>query len=145
MYYDYSIQWPIFGALVVLASWALILVGRHLRERNRLREIELAHRERIEAMERGLTPPPNPATPATPTIAPENPENAIYWFRTVTLACGSFLLFAGLGMVFAFNLLEEFEDIWAVGFIPAMAGLGLVLFHLVSRRTPVPGRDGESS
>jgi len=139
------IQWPIFGALVVLSTWALILVGRHLRERNRIRELELTHKGRMEAMERGLTLPAVGELSKGSTIVPENTEKAVYWLRTVSLAFGLLLLFAGIGMVVAFNVLPDFEDIWAVGYIPAMAGVGLILFHILSRRIPVPpSREGES-
>ena len=36
-------------------------------------------------------------------------------------------------MVLAFSLAEDFREIWSVGMIPAMGGIGFLLFFAMSR------------
>jgi hypothetical protein len=44
-------------------------------------------------------------------------------------------MFGGVGMIVAFLLAwdPELKSIWPVGFIPAMIGVGLLLFYVLSR------------
>ena len=126
---------PMFWSLILfLGCWGLILVGRSIREKSRLKESEMVHRERIEAMQQGLPVPELSEVPTTGSGASVRiSRHSIHWFRAVSLALGLFFLFIGIGMCFAFSIGEEFRDVWTIGMIPAMAGIGLLLFYALSR------------
>ncbi len=127
---------PMFWSLFLfLGCWGMVLVGRNIKAKTRLKESELIYRERIEAMQKGLTLPSAPelhglesaGAAAGPSTAP------VDWFRMVSLALGLFFFFTGLGMCGAFLAVEDFREIWSLGFIPAMAGIGFLLFYSLSR------------
>lgn len=133
---------PMFWFLfLLLGCWGLILIGRSIREKSRLREREMIHRERIEAMQKGL-PVPELGSSASSTpietalagsMSPHfDSATALHWFRTVSLALGLLFLFAGMGMCVAFLLGSDLRDVWSIGLIPAMAGIGLLIFYRLS-------------
>ena len=64
-----------------------------------------------------------------------NTKRSILWIRLYALCLGILFLFGGAGVVAGFPLLEdaEFHGYWAVGFIPALMGLGLLIFYGLSR------------
>ena len=128
---------PMFWILFLfLGCWGLILIGRNIKVKSRLKESEMNHRERIEAMQQGQPVPESTASPAAPdsTYSPARVSSSmIHWFRAVSLALGFFFLFTGVGMCLAFSVVEEFREIWSIGMIPAMAGIGFLLFFTMSR------------
>ena len=126
---------PMFWSLILfLGCWGLILVGRNIKEKSRLKESEMVHRERIEAMQQGLPVPEAPEVPTTGSAASVRISRlSIHWFRAVSLALGLLFLFTGIGMCFAFSIGEDYRDVWTIGMIPAMAGIGLLLFYALSR------------
>ena len=126
---------PMFWSLMLfLGCWGLILVGRNIKEKSRLKESEMVHRERIEAMQQGLPVPEAPEAPTTnPGASIRISRLSIHWFRAVSLALGLLFLFTGIGMCFAFSIGEDYRDVWTIGMIPAMAGIGLLLFYALSR------------
>lgn len=126
---------PMFWTLFLfLGCWGLILVGRSIRENSRLKVSEMIHRERIEAMQQGLPVPEAPQVPTTVSDASVRISRlSIHWFRAVSLALGLFFLFTGMGMCLAFSVVEDFREIWSIGMIPAMAGIGFLLFYGLSR------------
>ena len=86
---------PMFWSLILfLGCWGLVLVGRSIKEKSRLKESEMVHRERIEAMQQGV---PVPETPEVPTAVPgasvRISQLSIHWFRAVSLALGLLFLF----------------------------------------------------
>ena len=132
---------PMFWSLALLLGvWSLILVGRFINEKSRRSENELIYRERIEAMQKGLPLPDRPPeSPIAQALAQQMglnrtaQANSIRWFRTASLALGLFFLFGGLGMLAAYSVMDGFREIWAIGLIPAMAGVGFLLFFVLSR------------
>ena len=75
---------------------------------------------------------------ATGAPAPPRANSSIkglLWVRLTGLCLGWFLLFTGIGTVIGFSLVmdPDMRSIWAVGFIPAMGGVGLLLFYHLSR------------
>jgi hypothetical protein len=126
--------YPLFFFLaLLLGCWCLVLGGRALKERSRLREREMIHRERIEAMQHNLPVPPVAEPDVVGPRAKEASPGVVQWFRTVSLAIGLFFFFTGAGMCISFWLVSDFREIWSVGMIPAMAGVGFLLFFAMSR------------
>ncbi len=73
-----------------------------------------------------LSPPASPETP---------PGHVLAWFRIMALCFGFLLLFGGVGIVIGFGSSQEPElvQISAIGWIPALAGVGLLVFYRLSR------------
>ena len=83
-----------------------------------------------EEIERSLLATGAPAPPRT-----QRSIKGLLWVRLTGLCLGWFLLFTGIGMTAGFSLVmdDDIRDVWALGFIPAMAGIGLLLFYRLSR------------
>ena len=129
-------------AIVFLSLLGFGILRRYLHDQKGLRLREMVHQERMKAMEKDMTPPPlDPEIEdalVTSKVAdgPAGGGSAkgVLWLRLMALCFGWFLLFGGVGMTFGFRYVEETDlsDIWSVGFIPAMAGIGLLLFYRLS-------------
>jgi hypothetical protein len=125
---------PTLSVLFVLGCWGLVILGRHLREKNRLRAQEILLEKRIHAMKNGLSSDESPTLGLPLEPPPErSPAEVVIWIRVAALCVGFFLLFAGLGMLVAFHLAYDFKGIEAIGWIPTLAGVGLLLFSRLSR------------
>lgn len=120
-----------FALFLILGSWGLTLAGRSLRDKSRMREREMIHQERMLAMQSGKETPGASSATALPT---SDPSHAARWFRMVALGIGLFLLFAGVGMCLAFSIATAFFEIWPIGIIPALGGIGFLLFYGLSAR-----------
>ena len=120
-----------FTLFLILGSWGLTLLGKNMRDKNRMREREMIHQERIQAMQTGTELPAQYESPATLS---NDPRAAARWFRTVALGLGLFMLFGGVGICIAFSLAYDFRPLWTVGIIPALAGVGFLLFYGMSSR-----------
>jgi len=123
--------WALFGGGFIVFWAILISWAQHLRATRRLRERELLHKERVLALEQGISLPDDrgPDTFVAPAL------------QSLALALGFLLLFLGIGLSLAFYLTSDVDDSsqWAMGVIPAMAGIGLLLYSWVSLRFPPVG------
>jgi len=111
------------------------------------RVIELAQRERIAAIERGLDPsklPPPPVVAGGDDIASLYLSPRQFALRRAQglLIGGIITLAAGVGLGLMLALLADMEDknVWAVGLIPAFIGLALMFCSAVVR-TSAPADD----
>jgi len=126
--------------LVWIFGWATIwyLRRRSLEERA-LKLRELVHRERMAAIDKGV---PLPEIPADDEIGPawlqpEAERVRSAWLRRLALIVGLLALFVGLGMCVGFYWAPArgFHDMWTLGFIPAMGGVGLLLYAAVAPKS----------
>ena len=126
---------PLLAAVFALASWGLVILARHLNEKNRMRAREILHKERMLAMQNNVSLPEGSleTSDLVQDRSTMSPAQALAWFRIVALCIGFFLLFGGIGMNFAFGVAEDFASMWSIGWIPTMAGLGLLVFYRLSR------------
>ena len=125
----------------ILISFLLIVIlGEHLRQKRKIKFREIQQKERIAAMEKGLTIPgldDDIFSEENGAIGnPEYYKNRMQWFRITLLAIGLFLIFSGLGFLlgFHFSLDAEFRKIATIGAIPFMGGLGLLLFYYLTAK-----------
>lgn len=127
-----------FLLLIIVIPLALGLIGRYLRNRQRLRLQEMAHQERMLAMEKGLPVSELPGGDLEPwsgaTLPPDLLEHG--WDRRMTLATGLVMLFGSIGsLVYAVLLPGTSEDatfmrmLTGLAVIPLMASFGLLLYY----------------
>jgi hypothetical protein len=109
-----------------------------IRTLGRQRLIELAQRERIAAIERGVDPAklaPLPITalddePETLTMSQYDRDRR----RAQGLLIGGIVTTAvGLGLMAFLNIMEDHGNAWAVGIIPAAIGVALLLSAFLVR------------
>lgn len=131
--------------LLILGCLALDVLRRHLRNRQRLRLHEMAHLERMLAMEKGLPVSEVPAGSDFDAWLDEVWTDRLLdggGDRRAALALGLMMLFAGAGaLLLAWRLpgsstdAETLRLAASLGLIPLMASFGLLLYY----RLTAPG------
>ena len=125
---------------LILGSLALALLARHLRARQRLRLYEMAHQERMLALEKGLPVSDIPSgSEFDAWLDGRSPERLLDrgWDRRVTLGIGLVMLFASIGALLwawmlSFTATRDAVEVRiaaAAAVIPLMASLGMLLYH----------------
>jgi hypothetical protein len=130
----------------VLLIFGLLTLGvlqRDLRNRQRLRLHEMAHRERMLAMEKGVPVSEIPAGSDFDAWLDEAWTDRLLdggTDRRVALALGLVMLFAGVGaLLLAWRLPATSADAESVklaaslGLIPLMASFGLLLYYRLTK------------
>lgn len=107
------------------------IVSGIVRSAGRQRLVELAQRERIAAIERGLDPSKLPPPPSLDESFPGFSEGSQKSRAQGLLIGGLVTLFAGLGIATFLLLLDpdsgRRHNVWAVGLVPMMIGVALLL------------------
>lgn len=131
-------EWAIFGSTFVISFLLIVILGEHLRQKRKIKLREIQQKERVAAMEKGLTIPgvdDDIFNEEREVISgPEQYKRKMQWFRINLLAIGLFLIFGGLGMFLGFHFSQdnEFVKMATLGIIPFMTGLGLLLFYYLT-------------
>jgi hypothetical protein len=131
--------------ILVLGLIGASMLRKHLREAKQLRLRQMIHEERVKAMEHNA---PLPEVDDTALIGQffANTDHAasnegrglglaILWVRIVSLCVGLASFFGGIATSVGMYLVKdpEISDYWAMGFIPTLIGLGLLIFYMMSR------------
>jgi hypothetical protein len=130
-------------ALLIVGLVGLGTLGRYLRESKVTRMYEMIHVERLKAMEKDI-PLPNlghdDIVQELTSLRAADPPNrdsrgGMVWLRVYSLFLGLVFLFGGVGVLAGLRwvLVPEASELWPLGFIPVMVGLGLLLFHQLTR------------
>ena len=130
----------LIGLLLLFGVAAYILVLKWLNLRRYQIKLELIHKERLVAMEKGIP---------TPEVADYENGSRARWETIASylrvnpkwpLGAGILLVFGGAGTLIALRLSGDpyHQQIWPFGLIPIFAGVGLWLQYLVMR--PRDGR-----
>ncbi len=111
---------PLFGIVfgVGMAIVAIMTVHREKTQR-----VELRHKERLAAMEKGLELPPEL----------EDPDNGGKRSRSGSLRSGLIGVGVGIVLYFALDRLAG-DDIALFGLIPAAVGLANLIFYVIEGR-----------
>lgn len=139
MMIDDGMGWAIFGSMFFFIFILLGILADRQRQKGKLAKQEMLQKERLMAMEKGLPLPEWDAAMLDDdgkiVSSSEAHQRRKEWFQMVTLCVGLVLSFSGIGMLLAFHYDSDFHDISAVGAIPLMAGVGLLLFYLLTRQS----------
>ncbi len=132
--FDAGVLVPIFSLAIPIVAIVGGITAGIVRMILKSRMMELAQRERIAAIERGVDPAMLPPVPnnldpdegssiyTTPRQAALNKARGLMVGGLVTLGVG-----VGLGAMLGLLAQNESEPVWAVGMIPTMIGLALIL------------------
>lgn len=125
--FDQGMFWAALGMAWVFGFAVVVIVVWNLRSKRKIERLKLVHEERLRAMEKGLAPPELPDLGGGLGDALRPPPN---W----ALALGLVLIAAGLGVIVAFIISgTDLAELWSLGFIGIFVGVGLVLFHVLTR------------
>ena len=130
--------------LLVLGLVALAIWGKHLRGAKQMQIRKIMHEERMIAMEKGIPFKDLNHEGVTRELAQMNEETRmlhsdtkryVMWIRLSALCFGLLFLFGGIGIGVAFPMVGDAEvrEMWSVGIIPALIGIGLLLFYGLCR------------
>lgn len=128
---------PLMFSLFWVFGWViLLLVAWHLRNSRRDRRLELQHKERMMAMEKGIPLPELP--PELETERRPLFERAVAAIRINPrwpLGLGALFVMLGTGISVALALSQEAEHyrVWSFGLIPVFFGVGLMLHYALTR------------
>jgi hypothetical protein len=127
--------------LIPIAGIAWLTVAVVMEERSKRHRRELLHRERMAAIEKGMTAELERAILAE-TQPAKRPKNG--GGGRGLLVAGAIVCVTALGMLFGIWILtgqqEAAKNTWAAGVFPLFIGLGLIVGWLVGR-----GRNGSSA
>jgi hypothetical protein len=141
MFFDSGVLVPMMMFAIPIVAVAGGITAGIVKTVSRHRLIELAQRERIAAIERGLDPGKLPPMPSF--ISDDEGAPAYMTLRQATihrsrglLIGGIITLSVGIGLGVMLYFIEDGNDknVWAVGAIPALVGLALLLSSFLYSR-----------
>jgi len=138
------IAWALIMAIPLVAIIGGIISGV-VRTLGRQKILEMAQRERIAAIERGMDPsklPPLPVLEDDEELACCGPETYARRQRSRfqgLLIGGIITVAAGIGVAIMLRVLEEEDPSWIVGIVPALVGVALLLSAWLVRPKPENG------
>ena len=127
-----------FVPIVALAIPIVAIVGGItagiIRTLGRQRLIELAQRERIAAIERGVDPSKLPSLPALNDGDDWSDRPYSPYRRSQGLMIGGIVTMAvGISLMAFLNFMDDHGNAWAVGIIPTTVGVALLLSSFLVR------------
>ena len=127
-------------ALVILTwvfGWAvIILVFIYMRNRRRQKTLELIHKERLVAMEKGIPMPEWPDYDINGKgILAESLRSGRSQNPKVSLGAGAILVMIGAGICLAFYLagVPDLRSLWPLGLIVVFSGIGLFVHYFLTK------------
>lgn len=135
--------WPLL-VLIWVFGWVTVwYLRRRAVEARSLKLRELLHRERMAAIDKGVPLPEIPAEEAGDPawLRPEAERMRAAWLQRLALAFGLAAVFTGIGMCAGFYWSPDpgFHVMWTLGLIPALGGIGFLLYALLAPRSTASG------
>ncbi|TFG80846.1 MAG: hypothetical protein E4H19_15295 [Chromatiales bacterium] len=121
---------PILGIVFGIGVAIVSIIAGH---RQKMQRVELRHKERLAAMEKGLELPPEL----------EEPDNLGKRSRSGALRSGLTMLGVGIVLYFALDRVAG-DDIALFGLIPAAIGLANLIFYFIEGRRKANGNGSAS-
>jgi|SRR6185436_9843347 len=124
---DFIIPVMIFSIPIIAIAGGI--VSGIVRSAGRQRLIELAQRERIAAIERGIDPAKLPPPPSLDETFPGYAEGGQKSRAQSLMIAGLVTVFGSTGLLAALLLIEPDHNkpVWAVGLVPAFVGVALLM------------------
>ena len=121
-------------------GWALIFYLFHREKtKRRLHVFDLIHKERMQAIEKGL---PYPELPPY-AIEDEESDPHPHWKPVSPRRVAGFgvvIILGGAGALTALLISQDkyLQSLWSMGLIPIFLGVGLLLYAWINRNTETP-------
>lgn len=126
----------VIGVIFIFGLIFAGLVRKSLADKERLQLREMIHRERMTAMEKGMQIDPLKLEDVTMPEMPVSSSrgDAVTWMRFTALFLGLAFFFGGFGIALAFHIASDrgMNEMWSIGLIPALTGLGLLIFYFMT-------------
>ena len=133
-----ELLWAALGLILVFGWVTVWYLRRRALEARSLKLRELLHRERLAAIDKGVPLPEIPAEDEVDPVwlRPEAERVRAAWLRRLALILGLGALFTGIGMCAGFYWSPDrgFHGMWTLGLIPALGGIGFLLYALLAPR-----------
>lgn len=133
-------MWVVLQTLPFLGLLAFLLIGWHLRQLRTLKLMEMRHRERLAAIEKGLAVPEPPREPESMIVIGGVGNGGTGSYERAALASGLVLTLGGAGFLVALSVMAQIQNlsklaaIAVLGLIPMLVGAGLLLYVVLCRR-----------
>jgi hypothetical protein len=133
---DFFVPFLVFSIpIIAIVGGITVAVVRSIGQQ---RIIEMAQRERIAAIERGVD---LSKLPPLPNVGNNDDVSSMYLSpheysrrRSQNLMIGGVItLFVGIGVMFFLRVVAGNDDAWGVGIVPAAVGIGLLLSSWIVR------------
>ncbi len=129
--------WLFIGmGFTIIFWWAVIsLLFKYLRYRNRLKLREMVHKERMAAIEKGISPPELPEESLEHLSEERMWESYSFGnhrINKLALALGLVLLFGGIGFIISMSVFHDIS-FGLLGVIPIMIGIGLLIYYHLTK------------
>jgi hypothetical protein len=142
--------------LAVGAVLCIRLLQNHLHEAKLLRFREMAHSERMKALERDLPLPDNDSEVLNELLRGGSERGALSaearaakerLIRMAALCLGLTSFLGGLGLTFGLHVQADSEiaGLWGIGLIPTLIGVGLLLFVRLLKNFEQPDASHQDS
>ncbi|MBS1827236.1 MAG: hypothetical protein JST93_18110 [Acidobacteria bacterium] len=122
-------------------GWALIFYLFHREKtKRRLHVFDLIHKERMQAIEKGL---PYPELPPYAIEDEEEGDKHVHW-KPVSprriAGVGVVVILGGAGALTALIISQDhyLQSLWSMGLIPIFLGVGLLLYAWINRKAETP-------
>jgi len=150
--FDSGVLVPMMIFMIPIVAIAGGITAGIVRMLGQMRMMELARRERIAAIERGVDPEKLPPLPLSAGQFDDHgnlvPHEQLPMRRAQGLLIGGIVTLAvGIGIALMMRLLpdEDARRTWAVGLIPMFVGVGLLLSSFLVRRSDASTARGPQS
>ncbi|MFN0152420.1 MAG: DUF6249 domain-containing protein [bacterium] len=131
MFHDIA---PIFAMLIPIVAIIGGITAGIVRTVSRQKTIELAQRERIAAIERGIDPTKLPPIPSIDTVDVfGTPEQRAQRRSQGLMIAGIILMSIAFGIFFIARVTEPHDNHWAVSILPGCVGMALLLCAWIVR------------
>ena len=113
------------GEVIIIAAAIAFVVRLYLSHQERQRRLEIVHRERLAAIEKGV---PLPELPLEPPAMGSQPDTHFPLFP------GIVLMTFGVGSMVAFLVTSDLAEYFMLPLPFVFMGIGMILYHLFSLR-----------
>jgi hypothetical protein len=124
-------------ALTWVFGWAaFVLILMYLRNKKRQKTLELIHKERLAAMEKGIPMPEWPDYDVNgKSILAEGLRGGRSHNPKASLGAGAVLVMIGAGICLAFYLvgIAGLRPLWPLGLIVVFTGIGLFIHYFLTK------------
>jgi hypothetical protein len=113
------------GEVIIIAVAIAFVIRLYFAHHERQRRLEIVHRERMAAIEKGI---PLPELPLEPPVVATQPDTHFPLFPGIVLVT------FGVGSMLACMMTRDLSEYWMLPLPLVFMGIGMILYHFFSLR-----------